>query len=153
LNNVEDIIIPVEIQNAVQSDFTQGKSSNKILQSKVIGYLDVSRIMSESPTVKAMQNIIDQKGRELSNQLLIERSSLSAEEFKQRQQAIYQEFMELKGNLEKQIDESIKQVTAAIKKEKNLDFVIFKNTGKENIPLNSVDITSDVIDRMEVIKQ
>ncbi|AIF54185.1 OmpH family outer membrane protein [Pelosinus sp. UFO1] len=52
------------------------KSSNSLSQSKSIGFVDVSRIMSESPIVKSFQNELNQKGKELSDQLVIEESNL-----------------------------------------------------------------------------
>jgi outer membrane protein len=131
------------------------KSSNSSAQSNAIaiGFVDVSRIMAESPIVKSFQNELNQKGKELSDQLVIEESNLTAEQFKQRQNALYQEFLELKDNLEKQIDESVKQAAIVVVKEKKLDFVIYKNSDNEKIPPDSVDITSDVIDKMQVINR
>lgn len=103
------------------------KSSNSPPQSNAIaiGFVDVTRIMSESPIVKSFQNELNQKGEELSDQLIIEKSYLTDEQFKQRQNALYQEF----------------------------HFVIYKNSDNENIPPDDIDITSDVIEKMQVINQ
>lgn len=131
------------------------KSSNSPAQSNAIaiGFVDVSRIMAESPIVKSFQNDLNQKGKELSDQLVIEESNLSGEQFKQRQNELYQEFLELKDNLEKQIDKSIKQAVIVVAKEKKIDFVLFKNSDNEKMSPDDIDITSDVIDKMQVINQ
>ena len=116
-----------------------------------VGFVDVTRIMSESPIVKSFQNELNQKGEALSDQLIIEKSYLTNEQFKQRQNALYQEFLTLKDNLEKQIDESVKQAVIVVVKERKLDFVIYKNNENEKMHPDDIDITSDVMDKMQMI--
>lgn len=131
------------------------KSSNSPAQSNAIaiGFVDVSRIMSESPIVKSFQDDLNQKGKELTDQLVKEEPNLTAEQFKQRQNALYQEFLEFKDNLEEQIDKSIKQAVIVVVKEKKIDFVLYKNSDNEKMSPDDIDITSDVIDKMQVINQ
>jgi hypothetical protein len=56
-------------------------------------------------------------------------------------------------NMSNQIKQIFEQATTAIVKEKNLDSVIYKSTSTQKIPSDSVEISSDVIDRMKVVSQ
>lgn len=115
-----------------------------------IGVVDVSIVMQQSPQVREFQRQLNEKGKELTNQLQVEKPNLSAEEFKKKQEVAYADFLRVKVDLEKQIDEKVKQAIVKVAKEKNLIMVIYKNSiifGGTNV--TQVDITQDVINNIE----
>ncbi|WP_371368156.1 hypothetical protein SRRS_18270 [Sporomusa rhizae] len=115
-----------------------------------IGVIDVSIVMQQSPQVREFQRQLNEKGKELTNQLQVEKPNLSAEEFKKKQEAAYADFLRVKVDLEKQIDEKVKQAIVKVAKEKNLIMVLYKNSiifGGTNVI--QVDITQDVINNIE----
>jgi outer membrane protein len=110
-----------------------------------IGILDVNKVMSDSPQVKALQDQLNTKGKELSDQLEKDKPTISDEEFKKRQEAAYNDFLKTKQDLEGQIDSNIKQTLEQVSKDKKLSVVIYKNS----IAQGGVDITDDVIAKMQ----
>ncbi|MBU2698973.1 outer membrane protein [Sporomusaceae bacterium BoRhaA] len=109
-----------------------------------IGILDVNKVMSDSPQVKALQDQLNAKGKELSDQLEKDKTTISEDEFKKRQEAAYGDFLKTKQDLEGQIDSNIKQTLEQVSKDKKLSIVIYKNS----IAQGGVDITDDVIAKM-----
>ncbi|MDU2063701.1 MAG: OmpH family outer membrane protein [Sporomusaceae bacterium] len=110
-----------------------------------IGVIDVNKIMSDSPKIKTMQEQLNTKGKELSDQLDKDKASLSPEEFNKKQEAAYGDFQKTKQDLESQIDADIKQSLEQIAKEKDLGVVIYKNS----IAQGGIDITDDVLKRIQ----
>jgi len=110
-----------------------------------VGILDVNKVMTDSPKVKALQDQLNVKAKELSDQLDKDKASLSAEEFQKKQEAAYGDFLKIKQDLESQVDTSIKQSVEAIAKEKKLGIVLYKNS----VAQGGTDITDDVIKRMQ----
>lgn len=112
-----------------------------------IGVLDVNKVMSDSPQVKALQDQLNVKGKELSDQLEKDKPTISDEEFKKHQEAAYSEFLKTKQDLEGQIDSAIKQTLDQVSKDKKLGVVIYKNS----IAQGGIDITDDVIAKMATV--
>lgn len=113
--------------------------------SQNIGVLDVNKVMSDSPKVKQFQDQLNQKGKELSDQLEKDKANLSAEDFQKHQETAYTEFMKNKQDLEGQIDASIKQALEQVSKDKKLGVVLYKN----GVAQGGTDITDDVIQKMQ----
>ncbi len=110
-----------------------------------VGILDVNKVMTDSPKVKALQDQLNTKAKELSDQLDKDKASLSADEFQKKQEATYGDFLKLKQDLESQVDASIKQSVQAVATEKKLGIVLYKNS----VAQGGTDITDDVIKRMQ----
>jgi outer membrane protein len=110
-----------------------------------VGILDVNKVMSDSPKVKALQDQLNTKAKELSDQLDKDKASLSADEFQKKQEASYGDFLKFKQDLESQVDASIKQSVEAVAKEKKLGIILYKNS----VAQGGTDITDDVIKRMQ----
>lgn len=117
-----------------------GCSSNQ-----AVGILDMNKVMTESPKAKQLQEQFNAKGKELSDTLEKDKTSLSAEEFQKRQQSAYGELEKVKQDLEGQIDNSIKQALDQVVKEKKLGVVLYK----ESVAQGGTDITDDVIKKMQ----
>lgn len=113
--------------------------------SNAIGVLNVEKVMSDSPKVKQLQDQLNVKGKELSDQLEKDKPSISAEEYQKRQEAAYGEFLKIKQDLETQIDSSIKQALDQVAKEKKIGVVLYKN----GVAQGGTDITEDVIKKMQ----
>lgn len=110
-----------------------------------IGVLDVNRVMNESPKVKTLQDQLNAKGKDLSDQLDKDKPNLSADEFQKRQEAAYNDFLKTKQDLEGQIDASIKQALDQVSKTRKLGVVLYKN----GVAQGGTDITDDVIKQMQ----
>jgi outer membrane protein len=116
---------------------------------KSVGVVDVQKIKQESNIFKEQQNRIAKKGQELFGQLEADRNNLSEEEFQQRQQEVYQEFDNWKKALEKEADASMRQAIVQVAKEKKLKSVFYKNSEKDRTPFDSMDITAEVLAKMQ----
>lgn len=114
-------------------------------QSGAVGVLDVNKVMAESPKVKEFQDQLNQKGQELTKQLDAEKPNLSAEQFQAKQETAYKDFLQTKQTLETQIDDTIKQATEQVAKEKKLGAIMYKN----GVAYGGTDVTQDVINKMK----
>lgn len=109
--------------------------------SSQIGVLNLNKVAKESPTVKELQSQLNEKAKELSDQLEVDKANFSTEEYKDRQTAAYEEFLKMKQELERKIDVRIKRELEKIAMEKNLAIVLYKSFDV----LGGIDITQDVI--------
>ncbi len=139
------IIIVIMVLMGVGTVLAAPQPSNSTIQSGEIGVINVDTIMKQSPKVKAFQDELNQKGKELSDQLETEKSNLSQEEFKQHQNASYNEFLKIKQDFEAKIDLSIKQALAEVAQEKKLKIILYKNS----VAFGGLDVTLDVIAKMK----
>ncbi|QDR82078.1 OmpH family outer membrane protein [Sporomusa termitida] len=112
---------------------------------QTVGVLDVNKVMSDSPKVKELQEQLNVKGKELSDQLEKDKASLSAEEFQKRQETAYSDFLKVKQDLETQIDNSIKQAIEQVSTEQKLGVVLYKNS----VAQGGTDVTDAVIQKMQ----
>ena len=110
-----------------------------------IGILNVEKVMTESAKVKQLQDQLNSRGKELSDQLEKDKPNISAEEYQKRQETAYGEFLRTKQDLESQIDNAIKQALEQVSKEKNLGIVLYKN----GVAQGGIDITEDVLKKMQ----
>lgn len=110
-----------------------------------IGVLDVNKVMTDSPKVKQLQDQLNAKGKELSDQLEKDKASMKAEDFQKKQEAAYGDFLKVKQDLEGQIDSSIKQALDQVSKEKKMGVILYKN----GVAQGGTDITDDVIKKMQ----
>jgi outer membrane protein len=114
-------------------------------QKSTIGVLDVDRVLTESPKVKALQDQLNQKGQELSTKLEADKAKLTPEQIQAQQDAATKEFEQTKQGLEQQIDETMRQSLEQVAQEKKLGIILFKN----GVTQGGVDVTQDVIDKMK----
>ena len=110
-----------------------------------IGIVDMQKIMTENPKIKQMQEQLNTKAQELTANLEKERATLKPEEFQQKEQLAYAEFMKLKQEFEAQIETQTKKVLEEVAKEKKLGAVIYKN----GMAWGGVDITDDVLKKLQ----
>lgn len=110
-----------------------------------VGVIDVNKVMAESPKVKALEEQLNAKGKELTDQLAKDKQALSEEEYKKKEEAAYGEFLKIKQDLESQVDASLKQAVEQVAKAKGLNVVLYKN----GVAHGGVDVTDEVIKKMQ----
>lgn len=142
-NAVGKIVIPPEALKAPQ------KSAVIPAAPKGTGFVDIKKLMAESPFVKARQQLLDQKGRELADRLNKEKAGLTEDQFNQKQNQYQEEYYKLQQKYQKEILESLQQAVTQVKEAKNLAAFQYKNDPSDPIPAGSIDITDDVIDKMK----
>ena len=74
-----------------------------------------------------------------------QRATLKPEEFQQKEQLAYAEFMKLKQEFEAQIETQTKKVLEEVAKEKKLGAVIYKN----GMAWGGIDVTDDVLKKLQ----
>ena len=110
-----------------------------------IGIVDMQKVMTENPKIKQMQEQLNGKAQELTANLEKERATLKPEEFQQKEQLAYAEFMKLKQEFEAQIESQTKKVLEEVAKEKKLGAVIYKN----GMAWGGIDVTEDVLKKLQ----
>lgn len=110
-----------------------------------IGIVDMQKVMTEHPKIKEMQESLNKKAQEITTKLEKERATLKPEEFQQKEQLAYAEFMKLKQEYEGTIQGQIVKVLEEIAKEKKLGAVIYKN----GMAWGGVDITDEVLKKLK----
>ena len=110
-----------------------------------IGIVDMQKVMAENPKIKQMQDQLNTKAKELTENLEKERAALKPEELQQKEQAAYAEFMKMKQEFEAQIETQTKKVLEEVAKEKKLGAVIYKN----GMAWGGVDVTEDVLKKLQ----
>ncbi|MBP2665039.1 MAG: outer rane chaperone Skp (OmpH) [Firmicutes bacterium] len=110
-----------------------------------IGIVDMQKVMTENPKIKQMQEQLNTKAKELTANLEKEKATLKPEEFQQKEQLAYAEFMRLKQEFEAQIETQTKKVLEEVAKEKKLGAVIYKN----GMAWGGIDVTEDVLKKLQ----
>jgi len=110
-----------------------------------IGIVDMQKVMTENGKIKEMQEQLNKKAQEITAQLEKERATLKPEEFQQKEQLAYAEFMKLKQEFESKIQLQIQKVLEEIAKEKKLGAVIYKN----GMAWGGIDITDEVLKKLQ----
>ena len=110
-----------------------------------IGIVDMQKVMAENPKIKQMQDQLNTKAKELTANLEKEKATLKPEEFQQKEQIAYAEFMKLKQEFEAQIESQTKKVLEEVAKEKKLGAVIYKN----GMAWGGIDVTEDVLKKLQ----
>ena len=109
-----------------------------------VGVVDMEKVMKESPKVKTLQEQLTTKGKAIQDELDNDQKTLSKEDFDKKQQAKYGEFMQLRQDLESQVEASMKQSMEEVAIEKNLGAILFK----QGVAQGGVDVTDDVLKKM-----
>lgn len=110
-----------------------------------IGIVDMQKVMTENPKIKQMQEQLNTKAQELTANLEKQRAALKPEEFQQKEQLAYAEFMKLKQEFEAQIETQTKKVLEEVAKEKKLGAVIYKN----GMAWGGIDVTDEVLKKLQ----
>lgn len=117
------------------------------LQVDTVGYVDMQRVMAESPAIKSLMAKIDAKRNELSEQLAKEKDALSGEEYAERKAALDQELAEYKKSVRSEMNELIVRAMLKVKDEKKLTEISVEKIA--NFLVTVIDVTDDVIGTIE----
>lgn len=109
-----------------------------------VGVVDLEKVMKESPKVKTLQEQLTTKGKAIQDELDNDQKSMSKEDFDKKQQAKYGEFMQLRQDLESQVEAAMKQSMEEVAKEKSLGAILYK----QGVAQGGVDVTDDVLKKM-----
>lgn len=110
-----------------------------------IGIVDMQKVMTENAKIKEMQEQLNAKAQEITANLEKERATLKPEEFQQKEQLAYAEFMKMKQDFESKIQLQIQKILEDVAKEKKLGAVIYKN----GMAWGGIDITDDVLKKLQ----
>ncbi len=110
-----------------------------------IGIVDMQKVMTENGKIKEMQEQLNKKAQEITANLEKDKTSLKPEEYQQKEQLAYAEFMQMKQEFESKIQLQIQKILEEIAKEKKLGAVIYKN----GMAWGGVDITDDVLKKLQ----
>lgn len=110
-----------------------------------IGIVDMEKVMTGNPKIKQMQEQLNAKAKELTENLEKERATLKPEEFQQKEQLAYAEFTKMKKEFEVQIEAQTQKALQEIAKEKKLGAVIYKN----GLAWGGVDVTEDLLKKLQ----
>ena len=110
-----------------------------------IGIVDMQKVMSENAKIKQMQEQLNSKAKALTESLEKDKATLKPEEFQQKEQAAYAEFMKMKQEFEAEIETKTKKVLEEVAKEKKLGAVIYKN----GMAWGGIDVTEDVMKKLQ----
>ena len=109
-----------------------------------VGVVDMEKVMKESPKVQSLQEHLTTKGKAIQTELDNDQKSMSKEDFDKKQQAKYGEFMQLRQELETQVETTMKQAMEDVAKEKKLGAILYK----QGVAQGGVDVTDDVMKKM-----
>ena len=111
-----------------------------------VAVVDYQKLEDQSPKIKAIQQEITDKDKEISNRLAeAQKSRLSDEEMQKKVQSAQQERMIFIQSKQKQIESMVQSQAGAIAKEKNIGIVM----NKMAVPTGAVDITDEVLAKMD----
>ena len=109
-----------------------------------VGVVDMEKVMKESPKVQSLQEQLTTKGKAIQDELDNDQKNMSKEDFDKKQQAKYGEFMQLRQELETQVETTMKQAMEDVAKEKKLGAILYK----QGVAQGGVDVTDDVMKKM-----
>ena len=110
-----------------------------------IGIVDMQKVMTENGKIKEMQEQLSKKAQEITANLEKEKTTLKPEEYQQKEQLAYAEFMKMKQEYESKIQQQIQKILEEIAKEKKLGAVIYKN----GMAWGGIDITDEVLKKLQ----
>ena len=109
-----------------------------------VAVVDYQRLEAESPKIKAIQQDIVNKNKEIADRMAAEDKSQSQEDLQKKMAAAQQERQIFMQSKQKQIQSLVETQCAAIAKEKQIGIVMHKGT----VPVGAVDITDEVLARL-----
>ena len=109
------------------------------------GYVDMQKVMQESPKVKELRTQMDNKMKELQATEEKDKTTLKGDELAKKQQANSAEMQAFGSKIEEQFQTSLNTAIDEVSKEKNLGAVLAKGS----VLHGGTDVTDEVIKRMK----
>lgn len=116
-------------------------------EEKKIGKINIDKVIKESPKAQEIQNQLDKESERIRDKYNFdeEDQDLNEEEKKANQQKAIQEFVKVKQDLEKELNDKIETAIKGIAEEQNLDIVLYE----QSVKYGGIDITQDVIEQLQ----
>lgn len=110
-----------------------------------VAVVDMQRVQQESTKIQKIQEEVKNKDAEIQNRLAeASKNGASKEEMDKKVQEARQERMIFAKSKQNQIKSMLEVQCAAIAKEKDIGIVMHKQT----VPVGAIDITDDVLSRL-----
>lgn len=146
---MEKIFICVLLVNllAIGTAFAspQKTTENSNVSTYSIGFIDLTKIMRECSQVKTFEEELTAKGIALNNEIEADKPNLTSGEIKQRKEAMYNQFMRAKQEMETNINQKIQVAMSKVATEKKLMVILYKSS----VAFGGIDVTMDVMNTME----
>ena len=110
-----------------------------------LGVLDMERVIEEAPRARHYQEQLDEAGQEIEERYDEGMSEMSTEERMVRQEEAYQEYTEVRNELEDRLNREIERAVSDVAEEKGLDIVFYNKA----VSFGGQDITDLVIEKLE----
>lgn len=110
-----------------------------------VAVVDYQQLEVKSEKIKAIQQEITAKNKEIGDRLAKEGEGLSQEDMQKKMAAAQQERAIFMQSKQKQIQSMVESQAAAIAKEKNVGIVMHKMA----VPAGAIDITDEVLARID----
>lgn len=94
------------------------------------------------PLGKEFQRQLKEKGKELGDQLQVDKANLSTDEYQKKNDEAYGTFLKLKRDLEEQLEVKVKEAMVKVTRE---IIILYKGS----VAFGGIDVTQDVINSME----
>lgn len=110
-----------------------------------VAVVDYQQLEVKSEKIKAIQQEITSKNKEIGDRLAKEGEGLSQEDMQKKMAAAQQERAIFMQSKQKQIQSMVESQAAAVAKEKNVGIVMHKMA----VPAGAIDITDEVLARID----
>ena len=109
-----------------------------------VGFVDMEKVVKESPKVKTLQDQLDAKEKEIMEKMQKEQSGDQAEA-QQKQQALAGEYRQLQKQVGEQFESDLKKTLEQIAQEKKLTVILYKR----EVAQGGIDVTDEVLKRLQ----
>jgi outer membrane protein len=110
-----------------------------------VGVVDSHRVLNESVLALSYQKQLDDREKAMVADLQLLRGQLSPEDLEARRQTYLRELAALRADLERQLNERVRQAAAEVARRRRLRLVLVKDATR----FGGVDVTDDVIARLK----
>lgn len=110
-----------------------------------VGVVDSHRVLNESVLALSFQKQLDDREKAMVADLQLLRGQLSPEDLEARRQTYLRELAALRADLERQLNERVRQAAAEVARRRRLRVILVKDATR----WGGVDVTDDVIARLK----
>lgn len=110
-----------------------------------VGAVDFQRIIEESPRAREYQERLDQKGLEIEQEFETRAQDMDEDEVHEYQQEAYDQYWEIREQLEAELNEEINEALVGVAEEMGLDIIM----ASQGLHLGGEDVTEQVLQRLQ----
>lgn len=109
-----------------------------------VGFVDMEKVVKESPKVKQLQEQLDAKEKEVMEKMQQDKSA-NPEEAQKNQQALAAEYRAMQKQVGEQFEADLKKTLEQIAQEKKLSVILYKR----EVAQGGIDVTDEVLKRLQ----